>query len=156
MKRWMSVMAVVVAPLLLQCNEKKEVVTTTESSSTIGQVTNPSPVPAAPESVPAATTTQLAQPDPVAATASAPPAGPPLRNPAAATPAVDPAAMARRVDLREADLLVSSGEAIMVDVRSPADYAKSHVRGAINIPVSEVQSRASELPRDKLIITYCT
>ena len=153
MNRWMSVLVVVVSPLLWQCSEKKEVVASTESSTTMGQAPNPSEVPVAAEPFPTVTETQ-----PAAApmTASAPPAGPPLRNPAAAAPAADPTANARRIDLRDAERLIASGEAFVVDVRSEADFAKSHIRGAINIPVSQVQLRASELPRDKMIITYCT
>lgn len=153
MNRWISVMVMVVAPLLWHCSEKTEVVTTTESSATIGQTTNPSPIPAAPEPVSAAATPQASSADPVTSPLAA--AGPPLRNPTAA-PLADPIATVRRIDLRDAERLFNSGDAIVVDVRSEADYAKSHVRGAINIPVALVQSRASELPRDKMIITYCT
>lgn len=146
MNRWMSVILVVTAPLLWQCSEKTEVLTTTE---TIAQATNPTPIPTAPEPVPTAAATEETSTDPVTA------AGPPLRIPPAA-PLADPTAAVRRIDLRDAERLVASGDAIVVDVRSEADYAKSHVRGAINIPVALVQSRASELPRDKMIITYCT
>lgn len=151
MNRWISVLVVVVSPLLWQCSEKKEMVTSTESSTTMGQATNPSEVPVASEPFPTVTETQ---PAPVPMTA--PPAGPPLRNPAAAAPAADPTANARRIDLRDAERLISSGEAFVVDVRSEADFARSHIRGAVNIPVAQVQFRASELPRDKMIITYCT
>jgi len=152
MNRWMPVVLVTLALLLWQCSEKKEVVTATESSTITDPMTNSSSVP---EPVPVVSATQPSAE--VSSTVSAPsPAGPPLRNPAGATPAADPVAAVRRIDLRDAELLVASGEAIMVDVRSEADYAKSHVRGAINIPVAMVQARALELPRDKMIITYCT
>jgi len=147
MKRWISIMAVLAAPLLWHCSEKKELVATTESPSTY-----PSAIPAQPEPVPVVTPT----PQPPPAIASGTSGGPPLRTPASAPPVADPGASARRINLRDAELLVASGDAILVDVRSEADYAKSHLRGAINIPVSQVQSRASELPRDKMIITYCT
>ena len=157
MNCWKSVIVAIAAPFLLQCSEKKEVTTTesstTMSSSTMGLETNPSATPAQPEPVPAV---MPAPPQPTPAVASGTSGGPPLRNPASTPPVADPGASARRINLRDAELLVASGDAILVDVRSEADYAKSHLRGAINIPVSQVQSRASELPRDKMIITYCT
>lgn len=45
--------------------------------------------------------------------------------------------------------------AVLVDVRSPAEYAESHIEGALNIPVGDVRNRATELPKDKTIVVYC-
>ena len=46
--------------------------------------------------------------------------------------------------------------ALVVDVRTPGEYASGHFKGAINIPVSEVSSRLSEFgPKDKPIVVYC-
>ncbi len=63
---------------------------------------------------------------------------------------------ARRItpaDLRE---LIKKNKAIVVDVRSEESYKGGHVKGAISIPFSEIGNRAGELPRDKLIATYCS
>ena len=43
----------------------------------------------------------------------------------------------------------------IVDVRSAADHAKSHVAGAVNIPLGELRARLSELDPDQATVTYC-
>ena len=45
--------------------------------------------------------------------------------------------------------------ATILDVRSPAEFAGGHVEGARNIPVDEIESRLSEIPRDKTVVVYC-
>jgi hypothetical protein len=60
-----------------------------------------------------------------------------------------------RIPLAEAKAKVDSGEAVFVDVRTAAEYANSHPKGAISIPLSELADRYQELPRDKEIITIC-
>lgn len=58
------------------------------------------------------------------------------------------------IDGAEAHRLVAEG-AFLLDVRTPGEYAAGHAEGAVNIPVSELESRLGELPRDKTIISYC-
>jgi len=62
---------------------------------------------------------------------------------------------ARRISIAEASRAVENGTAVLVDVRSAENWAAGHAKGAINIPVEQVVARISELPRDKMIITYC-
>ena len=52
--------------------------------------------------------------------------------------------------------LVSSG-ALLVDVRTPQEFASGHVDGAKNIPVSELRARAAELGTDhtRPVVVYC-
>lgn len=60
------------------------------------------------------------------------------------------------VPLDEALARVQRGEAVLVDVRSPESYADGHVPGALNVPFSEVESRAGELRRGgRQLILYC-
>ena len=54
----------------------------------------------------------------------------------------------------EAHELVEKGKAIIVDVRSESSYRIGHVQGALWMP--DVATRIKELPRDKMIITYCS
>ena len=63
-----------------------------------------------------------------------------------------------RVPVDQAKAAVDSGAAIIVDVRSPDSYKLSHVKGAINISLGEIQTNPSGLTLDKnqWIITYCT
>lgn len=46
---------------------------------------------------------------------------------------------------------------VIIDVRTPEEYAEGHVPGAIVIPNTEIESRAEmELPdKDQLILVYC-
>lgn len=45
--------------------------------------------------------------------------------------------------------------AVVVDVRSEAEFAGGHVAGAVNIPVDQLGARLGELPADKTILVYC-
>ena len=57
-----------------------------------------------------------------------------------------------------ADLIArrAAGEAIqVVDVRSAKDFAKSHVDGAIHIPLGALRARAGELDPTLPTVTYC-
>ena len=44
---------------------------------------------------------------------------------------------------------------LVLDVRTPQEYARGHVPGAVNLPVDELRSRLGEVPRDRPIVTYC-
>ena len=44
---------------------------------------------------------------------------------------------------------------LFVDVRTVSEYEDGHIEGAILIPLSEIDNRLSELPRDRPIIVYC-
>ena len=57
------------------------------------------------------------------------------------------------VELRDA---VASGSAFIVDVRPAVSYKENHIKGAVHIPLEEVATRLGELPRDKIIVTYCS
>jgi NADPH-dependent 2,4-dienoyl-CoA reductase/sulfur reductase-like enzyme/peroxiredoxin family protein/rhodanese-related sulfurtransferase/TusA-related sulfurtransferase len=43
----------------------------------------------------------------------------------------------------------------LLDVRTPAEYATGSIEGAVNIPVEELRSRMTEVPRDKTVIVFC-
>ena len=44
---------------------------------------------------------------------------------------------------------------VLLDVRTPQEFAAGHIPGAVNIPVDELRSRLGELPRDREIAAYC-
>lgn len=44
---------------------------------------------------------------------------------------------------------------IFLDVRSLEEYKQVHIEGAILTPVSELEDRLDEIPKDKHIIVYC-
>ncbi len=48
-----------------------------------------------------------------------------------------------------------AGSAMLVDVRKPAEFARSHAPGALNMPLGTVHIRLAELPPDQRVIIYC-
>jgi rhodanese-related sulfurtransferase len=61
-----------------------------------------------------------------------------------------------RMSATELRTKLASGEAVAVDVRGSVPYELGHLPGAIWMPLGLLQSRAGELPEDKLLVTYCT
>jgi NADPH-dependent 2,4-dienoyl-CoA reductase/sulfur reductase-like enzyme/rhodanese-related sulfurtransferase len=45
--------------------------------------------------------------------------------------------------------------AFLLDVRTPQEYAAGHIPDAVNIPVDDLRSRLSEIPRDRPVAAYC-
>ncbi|WP_420933756.1 rhodanese-like domain-containing protein [Alteromonas sp. A081] len=52
---------------------------------------------------------------------------------------------------------IASNDWLLIDVRSPEEYANGHIPGAINIPHKSIDEYISELQehKDKPIILYC-
>jgi len=50
--------------------------------------------------------------------------------------------------------LVKDG-AIILDVRTPAEYKGGHIKGSMNIPLQELQASMIKLPKGKSIIACC-
>lgn len=63
---------------------------------------------------------------------------------------------APRIKPEDARALLEKDQAVLVDVRGEDSYKAGHVKGARNIPFSDIRVRAKELPQDKMIITYCS
>ena len=64
----------------------------------------------------------------------------------------------RQITAQEAaELMESETGYIVLDVRTPAEYAERHIPGAINVPNETIGSTASEQLPDKgqLIFIYC-
>jgi rhodanese-related sulfurtransferase len=62
-------------------------------------------------------------------------------------------------DCSDVHAAISSGKAdfVLLDVRSPADYEKGHVRGAINLPHGKIiESKLSQFGPNTLFVTYCS
>jgi predicted sulfurtransferase len=62
---------------------------------------------------------------------------------------------ARRITREQAISKVHAKTAIFVDVRAKDQYDIGHIKGAVNIPLTELTSRLKELPKNKMIVTYC-
>ena len=51
--------------------------------------------------------------------------------------------------------LPRDGSVIMLDVRTPAEYAQGHIEGTLHIPVDELRGRLDELDKNKPIYVNC-
>jgi rhodanese-related sulfurtransferase len=56
-----------------------------------------------------------------------------------------------KVDLGE----LIAGGAVIVDVRSPAEYASGHLKKSINLPLDTLKMRLGKLKKDATVITCC-
>ncbi|HZE63047.1 MAG TPA: rhodanese-like domain-containing protein [Pyrinomonadaceae bacterium] len=63
---------------------------------------------------------------------------------------------ARRITTTELKDLLARNQAVVIDVRNEASYNAGHIRGAKLIPEADLPNHLSELPKDKLIVTYCS
>jgi rhodanese-related sulfurtransferase len=50
---------------------------------------------------------------------------------------------------------LQDGTVTLLDVRPGEEFALGHLPGALNIPLSELEPRLAELPRDQEIVAYC-
>jgi 4a-hydroxytetrahydrobiopterin dehydratase len=47
------------------------------------------------------------------------------------------------------------GEVFLLDVRDRESYVGEHIPGAVNIPLEELPSNLSSIPKDKTVVAYC-
>lgn len=58
---------------------------------------------------------------------------------------------------KAAQLMEEYDDEIVLDVRTPEEYAEAHIPGAINVPNEEIgEDAVAQLPdKDQLILVYC-
>lgn len=107
---------------------------------------------------------------------SSPAPTPPPAAPAASAPAIDKASVTKEaawdgykkvltdvsgktfpLDPAKAKELLTGNESkyLVVDLRSADDYAKGHIKGAVNIPLAQLPQTLDKLPMDKTLMLYC-
>jgi rhodanese-related sulfurtransferase len=61
------------------------------------------------------------------------------------------------IDSKRAHELVEKQRAVLLDVRTPDEFAGGHLDGATNIPVQELEARLAQVPakKDQDIVVYC-
>jgi rhodanese-related sulfurtransferase len=52
-------------------------------------------------------------------------------------------------------MMQSSPNLLVVDVRTPQEFAQGHLKGAVNIPLSDMTTQIGGLDRDRPILVYC-
>jgi len=50
----------------------------------------------------------------------------------------------------------AKGEAVLLDVRAPEERGFMSFPFALEIPINELPDRLNEIPRDKIVATFCT
>jgi hypothetical protein len=64
-----------------------------------------------------------------------------------------------RITVEELKAKIAKNEpVVIIDSRSQGSYdgSETKIKGAIRIPLDQVESRLKEIPRDKEIVVYCT
>lgn len=63
----------------------------------------------------------------------------------------------KRLSPLEAVRLINDRQALVVDVRTPADFKKGHILNAVNVPQTRLAERLHEIGKDtaRPIVVYC-
>lgn len=70
-------------------------------------------------------------------------------NATAVSQAISPAAY-------QSQFATSDSTHLLLDVRTPDEFASGHIHGAVNIPVEELENRLSEVPNNgEPLVVYC-
>ncbi|WP_062321321.1 FAD-dependent oxidoreductase [Halolactibacillus sp. JCM 19043] len=60
----------------------------------------------------------------------------------------------KKVPVTKVRELVESG-AVIIDAREEDEYVLSHIKGAVNIPLSQFRDRLDEIPKDQPVYVHC-
>ena len=52
-------------------------------------------------------------------------------------------------------LLDSRQPVVVVDLRSPRDFRRGHLPGAVSVPLAELDRRFAEIPTQPMVVLYC-
>jgi rhodanese-related sulfurtransferase len=79
-------------------------------------------------------------------------------NPATTPLAVPPEPVQefKRIAVEDLRAKVNRNAVVVVDVRDQGSYQRSHIPGAIHIPLASVEANLGQLPKDREIVAYCT
>ncbi len=54
-----------------------------------------------------------------------------------------------------AEELASGEPPVVIDIRTPGEWGAGHLSGSVNLPLSQLQERIGEVPRDRRIAVHC-
>ncbi|MBA3316634.1 MAG: MBL fold metallo-hydrolase [Gemmatimonadales bacterium] len=60
-----------------------------------------------------------------------------------------------RISARELAQRLDAGTAVVVDVRSRAEWEAGHIPGVVNIPAGEIEDRIGDLPQGRPLVVHC-
>jgi len=61
----------------------------------------------------------------------------------------------KTIDAKTAAAWLEKGEALLVDVRNPEEFAAQHIAGSVNLPLGRCGEVCANLPQGKKIIVHC-
>jgi len=73
-----------------------------------------------------------------------------------AAPTTTPSDGVRRITITELKELQKKNAVYIIDVRNQSSYDGGHIPGSVLIPNTEILNHVDKLPRDKMIVTYCS
>jgi predicted sulfurtransferase len=77
-------------------------------------------------------------------------------NNAAPSPSLQADDNVRRITPAELKAEIAKNDVVIIDVRNEVAYKSGHIKGARLIPSDKILEHINELPRDKMIVTYCS
>ncbi|HBB97900.1 MAG TPA: hypothetical protein DC054_21165 [Blastocatellia bacterium] len=72
------------------------------------------------------------------------------------SPASTPGDAARRIGVEELHKLWLTNDVFIIDTRPEPTYKQEHIKGSISMFTGTVLDHLADLPKDKLIVAYCT
>ncbi|MFC1919765.1 rhodanese-like domain-containing protein [Chloroflexota bacterium] len=139
------------AVLMASCTNTGMVTSSPTVTQTTVNTSTPSPLPSAsptPQPSPSPTAGPTPTPSPSLTVSPSPS---PTPSPTATQPPEPP----QPLSVREVKQMLDDGQPIvLVDVRYRSEYDKSHIEGAISLPLDELKERWEEVPRNGHIVVY--
>ncbi|MGA7613765.1 MAG: rhodanese-like domain-containing protein [Thermoanaerobaculia bacterium] len=156
-RKIVGTMTVIMALALVGCRSDGGT-QTTATESTAGQATATTP---APSTAPPATQTVATSSAPAETSTAVIPATTSSVSKAPGSPALIkesnvPFPDVPRIMPDELKKLYDSGNVVIVDARSAIDYYNDHIKGARTIPLVQLPMKMNELPKDRMVVAYCT
>jgi rhodanese-related sulfurtransferase/DNA-binding transcriptional ArsR family regulator len=59
------------------------------------------------------------------------------------------------IGMRDLLARMRSGTVVVIDARPPHEYEAGHIKGAVSIPIDEIEDRLRDLPKAKDFVAYC-
>ncbi len=65
------------------------------------------------------------------------------------------AGQSRNIDSLQAKALLDKGSVFLLDVRTPDEFRQAHLKGAVLVPIDQIERRLGEVPKNRPILVYC-
>jgi len=65
------------------------------------------------------------------------------------------AAQFKNIASPQAKALLDRGTVFLLDVRTPEEFRQAHLKGAVLIPIDQIEKRLDEVPKNRPVLVYC-